>query len=194
MAPNVRLIIGLGNPGERYRNTWHNLGARTVELLARQAGATLNLTRGQLMGAEASVAGERVMLMIPATFMNLSGGPVGNWIRYNKIALEDLLVVYDDHDLPLGKLRLRDEGSSGGHRGMEDIVRSLGTDAFPRLKIGIRTDREHANLADQVLTPIPKSLEGTVERVLVGAAEAVGAVVKEGILATANKYNGLDFG
>jgi len=189
----VRIVVGLGNPGERYRNTWHNLGARTVEELARRTGVVLRPGKGEYLGAEARIEGNPVMLMTPTSFMNRSGGPVSLWMRYQKVQLSELLVVYDDHDIPLGKLRLRAEGSAGGHRGIEDIIQLMGEDRFSRIKIGIQTEREAANLADQVLAPIPKIYSEVVERVVIAAADAIEATVREGITTTANRYNGVDY-
>jgi peptidyl-tRNA hydrolase, PTH1 family len=189
----VRLIVGLGNPGERYRDTWHNLGARTVELLAQRAGTALRPGRGESLMAEASVGGLPVMLMVPTSYMNRSGGPVALWLNYYKAPPEELLVIYDDHDIALGRLRLRATGTSGGHRGMEDIIQLLGSTDFPRIRIGIRTEREHPVLADQVLAPIPRVYADTVDNIISAAANAAESVVLEGITEAANRYNGMDF-
>jgi len=127
--------------------------------------------------------------MTPISFMNRSGGPVSLWLRYHKIPFENLLVIYDDHDLPRGRLRIREDGSAGGHRGIEDIIRLSGGERFLRLKIGIRGDREASNLADQVLSPIPKSLVDQVERIVSTAADAAEGITSGNLIATMNKYN-----
>ena len=185
----LRLVVGLGNPGERYRNTWHNVGAMVVTELARRCNAILKPGRGEFLGAETRIAGLPVMLMAPTPFMNRSGGPVGTWLRYYKVAPADALVVYDDHDLPLGRIRLREDGSAGGHRGIEDIIRIVGSDKIPRLKVGIETELEAAQLADQVLSQISKRYVVEVERIIQVAADAVEMMAREGLLAAMNRYN-----
>lgn len=190
----IRLIVGLGNPGEKYRDTWHNLGWRTVEKIAAKAGVGLKISKGQCLSVDFKRGGEKVTLMVPTTYMNLSGGPVGAWMRFFKASPDELLVIYDDHDIPFGRIRVRSEGSAGGHRGAEDIIRTLGTEAFHRLRIGIRTDREHENLADQVLTPIPKRLAEPVARVIDATTEAALHIVDNGAVSAGNKYNGLELG
>jgi len=190
---NIRLVVGLGNPGERYRNTWHNLGAMVVSELAKRTLVSLKPGKGEYIGAEASIGCRSVMLMTPTSYMNRSGGPVVAWMRYYKATSEEVLVIHDDHDLPLGRLRIRSEGSPGGHRGMEDIIRMVGVDKIPRLKIGIRTDREAVSLADQVLAPIPKADAAAVERIIVAASDAAIAIIQNGLAATMNFYNGAEF-
>jgi len=186
------LMVGLGNPGIRYRNTWHNLGAMTIAEVARRWNLSLRPGKGEYFSAERTWGEERVMLMIPTSFMNRSGAPVAAVMRYFHIPPEQVVVIYDDHDLPLGKIRIRQEGSSGGHRGMEDIIRMTGTSSISRLKIGIQTGREQPDLADQVLSPIPKSLTASVERIVNVAADGVEIILGDGILAAMERVNGLN--
>ena len=187
----MRLIVGLGNPGRRYRDTWHNLGARTVEELTRRRGVAFRPGRGEFFIAEHSTQSGAVSLMIPTSYMNRSGGPVAGWMNYYRIDPIDLLVIFDDHDLPLGRIRLRPSGSSGGHRGMEDIIRLLGTDQFSRLRIGIQAEGEHPELTDQVLSKIPPSHRETVDKVIAAAADAVETLLEKGLQAAMNIYNSM---
>lgn len=188
----MRLIVGLGNPGRRYRNTWHNLGARSVETLASRWGVIFKPGKGDFLVTEANLSRKRTNLMIPTSFMNRSGGPVAEWVRYYKLTPDELMVIYDDHDLPLGKIRIRERGSSGGHHGMDDIIRRLGFDDFPRLRIGIRTEHEAEDLTRQVLTRIPKTFIETVSEIITIAADAVELILKESISAAMMKYNKMD--
>lgn len=192
MSAHIRLVVGLGNPGERYRNTWHNLGARAVEVIARRAGLALRPGKGEFLCADLPPSAGSVTLLTPISYMNRSGGPVAAWLRYHKVEPGLMLVVYDDHDLPLGRIRLREEGSAGGHRGMEDIIRMLGADLFPRLRIGIETSSEHSDLADQVLAPITKKHQEIVERVIFAAADAVELAALEGVAVAMSRYNGVE--
>ncbi len=131
------LVVGLGNPGPRYAGNRHNIGFRAVEALAEEPTLSFSRTEHRALTAHGAVAGQRVILAKPQTWMNESGQAVAPLANYYKIPFEDLLVVYDDLDLPLGTLRFRQEGSSGGHRGVESIIQKLGTREFPRLRLGI---------------------------------------------------------
>ncbi len=187
----MRLIVGLGNPGRRYRDTWHNLGARTVEELARRRGVALKPGRGQFFMAEYAGSGGEVNLMIPTSYMNRSGGPVVEWMNYHRLEPADIMVIFDDHDLPLGRIRLRPSGSSGGHRGMDDIIWLLESDQFPRLRVGIKVDSEHPELTDQVLSKIPRLQRGIVDEVVATAADAVETTLEEGIDMAQARFNGI---
>jgi len=130
-------------------------------------------------------------MMLPTTYMNLSGEPVARWLRYHKVEPSQALILLDDHDLPVGRLRIRESGSAGGHRGLESIIRCIGTDAVPRLRVGIRGDEPPAELANYVLDQIPKSKQGLVELIVERAADAVSACITSGVLTAMNEYNGL---
>jgi PTH1 family peptidyl-tRNA hydrolase len=191
-SSELRLVVGLGNPGQRYRNTWHNLGARTVEELARRANVTFKPGKGEFFFAEIRQSNTLTTLLIPTSYMNRSGQPVSVWLRYHKVDLSQMLVVYDDHDLALGRIRIRPDGSSGGHHGMDDILRLCGSDKFPRLRIGIRIDREQIELADQVLKPIPSGLSQFVERIVNTSADAVQTITSDGLSSAMTFYNKLE--
>lgn len=131
------LLVGLGNPGEKYANTRHNMGFLTVDLLAQKQGVKLNKVKFKSAYNILRFGGARVLAMKPQTFMNLSGEAVGEAARFYKIPPERVLVIYDDVSLPVGKLRVRPSGSAGGHNGIKSVIAHLGTDQFPRVKIGI---------------------------------------------------------
>lgn len=185
------LITGLGNPGNQYAGTWHNLGAQVVQELADRWHVTLLPGKGKFLYATKEFPEKKVVLMIPTAFMNRSGAPVSSWVHYYKVPLENLLVIFDDHDLPLGKIRLRKNGSSGGHRGLEDIILRLNSDSVPRLRIGIQTDKEHDDLAHQVLSKIPSSVADEVNQMIRICADAVEKILNSGFPDAMNYFNGL---
>jgi len=164
----------------------------TLELLASRWGKAFRAGKGDFLFAEAQRRGSEITLMIPTSYMNRSGGPIVNWINYFRIDPEEVLIIYDDHDLPLGRIRLRERGSSGGHRGMEDIIRLAGTEDIPRVRIGIRTNVERDELSHQVLSKIPKSQFDYLTRIFEAAADAVEMTLTDGIVAAMNHYNNLE--
>ena len=186
----MKLVVGLGNPGRRYEGTRHNVGFVVVGQLARAHALGTVKSRFQGETVDAEIAGEKVLLLTPSTFMNQSGASVLAARDFYKIALEDTLVVCDDLNLPLARLRLRAEGSAGGQKGLEDIIRRLGSDAFPRLRIGIGAPPDGWNWPDFVLSKFKKEELPDMELALARAIEAVGAWVREGIEASMNRYNG----
>jgi PTH1 family peptidyl-tRNA hydrolase len=185
----TNLVVGLGNPGTKYHGTRHNIGFELVDRLA-QAGPRRSFSRkfdGQF--SEIEIDFRRVMLLKPETFMNLSGRSVGQAVRFFKLALTDLLVVCDDLSLPLGKLRLRPGGSDGGQKGLRDIAAHLGTDQFPRLRIGIG-DRDQIDAVDYVLTRFRSAERPLIDDALILASQAVAVWVTQGIEAAMNRFNG----
>ncbi|MGC9398922.1 MAG: aminoacyl-tRNA hydrolase [Anaerolineae bacterium] len=145
------LIAGLGNPGSRFTHNRHNIGFRTVDALAKDHHLTFSRTEHHTSTAHGMISGERVILAKPQTFMNASGKAIGALTRYYKIPPQHLLVIYDDLDLPLGTVRFRQEGSSGGHRGVQSIINHLSTSRFPRLRLGIGRPPGRMDPADYVL-------------------------------------------
>lgn len=192
MSDNIHLIVGLGNPGQRYENTWHNIGVRAVNEIADRYGVQLRPGKGEFYSAEISQKGKKYVLLFPTGFMNRSGTVVAGWIQYYKIPLKNVLVIFDDHDLPFGRIRLRSAGTSGGHRGMDDIILRTGSDKIHRLKIGIRLNHEIPDLAKQVLSKIPNSINRDVEKVIKIAAKAVDEILNVGFIPAMNYYNGLE--
>lgn len=185
------LLVGLGNPGERYAWTRHNLGFMLIDRLAREAGRDVRREECRALVGRAELEGRRVELVKPQTYMNLSGGAVACLLR-KRPELDpkrDLFVISDDIALPFGALRLRERGSSGGQKGLKDIIESLGTDEFPRLRIGIRPEHPVSDTARFVLEDFPKAQRGEVEKVLERAADALRAVIRDGIVKAMSQYN-----
>lgn len=177
----MKLIVGLGNPGRKYEQTRHNVGfivAEKVAVLTR-AGAAKIKFEGEL--AESSIGGEKVVILCPHTFMNASGQSVRRAVDFYKLDLKDLLVVCDDLNLASGRLRIRSSGSAGGQNGIKDIIRHLGTESFPRLRVGIGRPPEGWTVTDYVLGKFSKSENETFEAATTQAAHAAILFVTDGI-------------
>lgn len=185
----MKLIAGLGNPGSSYENTRHNVGFELLEVLARRAGAPSRRARFQGEIAQATVRGETVLLLWPLTWMNLSGASVLAARDFYKVAAEDILVVCDDFQLPIDTLRLRASGSSGGQKGLADILARLGTTAIPRLRIGVGPLPPGWKSADFVLGRFTKTERPAIDVLLEKAADAAEEWVGAGIAAAMNRYN-----
>ena len=185
----MKIVIGLGNPGRKYVGTRHNIGFAVMEALARRHAAGPAKSNFQAEIAEASIAGEKVLLVCPQTFMNLSGTSALQARDFYKLGDAELLVVCDDFALPLGRLRVRPQGSAGGQKGLADIIRRLGTENVPRLRIGVGPLPAGWNGADFVLGKFTKNEMPEIELATVRAADAVELWVSEGIAAAMNKYN-----
>jgi PTH1 family peptidyl-tRNA hydrolase len=185
----VKLIAGLGNPGPTYRGTRHNVGFDVIDSLAARASIGF-----ESAPADALMARWRVndtLLVKPLTFMNLSGPAIGDVMRYFKVDLVDLLVVVDEAQLPLGKLRARARGSAGGHNGLKSIIGQLG-DQFARLRLGVGRGDDRRDLADHVLSRFEREEAKEVERMIARAADASETFVTGGIAAVMNQFNGGD--
>jgi PTH1 family peptidyl-tRNA hydrolase len=186
----VKLIVGLGNPGIEYQFTPHNLGFLTIDRLADQAGVEVRNRQCRALTARAVIGSEPVVLAKPETFMNLSGLSVRELVAEHQIAPEkDLIVIYDELDLPLGTIRIRQRGSSAGHNGMESVIGALGTQEFLRIRLGISPERKIADGVKYVLTPFRKGQLKKVDEILETAAEAVNVIVKEGPAKAMNRFN-----
>jgi peptidyl-tRNA hydrolase, PTH1 family len=188
------LIVGLGNPGERYEWTRHNLGFMLVDLLARQSNALVKRAECRALVGRAEIEGRRVELVKPQTYMNLSGESVACLAKKREgfKASGDLLVVSDDIALPFGTIRLRARGSSGGQKGLKNIISVLGTDEFPRLRVGIKPEHPVGDTASYVLERFPRAQHAEVEEVLGRCAEALRAVIRDGIEKAMSQFNGSD--
>jgi PTH1 family peptidyl-tRNA hydrolase len=184
----VKIVVGLGNPGREYSATRHNVGFLAVDELAGRWGVTSWKERFAAVVAEHRGA-ETVLLVKPQTYMNLSGQSVAAFVRFYKLAVDDLVVVYDDVDLPAGKLRLRPGGGAGGHRGIESLFDHLGSDAFARVRIGVGRPPEHMETADYVLGRFAPAEQPLMAEAVKRAADAVEAVLKDGLAKAANEYN-----
>lgn len=187
----MKLIVGLGNPGRRYERTPHNVGFDVVETLARRHGGSWRLAaRFEAELAEISLAGARVVLMKPLTYMNASGRAVQAYVGKNGGSPSEILVVCDDVNLPMGQLRLRPSGSHGGHKGLLSIIQALGTLDFPRLRIGVRPVVVPSDgWVDYVLTPFPSEVRSEIEGAIEEAADTVEYVMDRGLLAAMNRFN-----
>lgn len=184
------LIVGLGNPGKQYEHTRHNVGFDIVEALARRQGVRIDRSKENALVGECFIAGKRVMICEPQTYMNLSGQAVAGLVNYFKIPVENVLVCYDDTDIPQGNIRIRKNGSAGTHNGMRSIVQCLGRDDFPRLRVGIGTRREGYDLADWVLGHyITEEEKATADAAFKLAAEAIEDYIANGVESAMCKYN-----
>ena len=192
VGPLLKLIVGLGNPGPRYARTRHNVGFRVLDALAERAGASPAGHRFAGRFREGALAGEPVGLLAPETFMNRSGEAVAQAIAALPVAdpARELLVVFDDADLPLGRLRLRARGSSGGHNGLADVLDRLGSEQLPRLRFGIGRPSEPKGTVDFVLEPFSPAEEELLALAVPRAVDAVACFVREGVAAAMNRFNG----
>lgn len=182
--------MGLGNPGERYRRTRHNVGFLVVDELASRAGATRGREEADAWVAPARIAGEDVLLAKPLTFMNRSGSSVERLLGPYEAQPSDVLVVVDDVALELGHLRVRERGSHGGHNGLRSLIESLGTEEYPRIRVGIRKGEPPADLAGFVLSDFQQEDVLVVQETIGWAADAVECVIAEGVPAAMNRFNG----
>ena len=186
----MKLIVGLGNPGIEYQFTPHNLGFLTIDRIANGLGIEVRNRQCRALTARAAIAGEPVLLAKPETYMNLSGLSVRELVVEHQVDVgRDLIVIYDELDLPLGTIRIRQRGSSAGHNGMESILGALNTDEFLRIRLGIAPDRKVVDGVKYVLTPFRKAQFQLVEEVLDTAAQAVEMILKEGPAAAMNRFN-----
>lgn len=174
------LIVGLGNPGEEYRQTPHNLGFLTVERLSEDAGVRVTRPEEDALVGSGQIGGKQALLAKPLSFVNRSGGPVKRLLRRYRLAPQRLLVVYDELDLAWGRLRLKQKGSAAGHNGMQSIIDALGTSEFPRLRIGIHPGHPVSNGARYVLRPFTRDEIEEVEEIVGRAAEVVRHALAEG--------------
>lgn len=187
------MIVGLGNPGARYRDTPHNLGFRVVDLLADRHGGRWRASRRFRADlATAELAGHEIPLMKPTTYMNLSGEAVGPFVRHHAIEPCRMLVICDDIDLPIGQIRIRRRGSGGSHKGLISIIAALGSEDFPRLRIGIDPGEPIGDLTDYVLTPLWGNAREAITRVCTVAADAVELAVEAGLEQAMSRFNRRD--
>lgn len=185
----MKLVVGLGNPGRKYEDTRHNVGFDVAIKLAERFGQTTARSKFRGEVVEGAVGSEKLLLLCPHTYMNRSGSSVLESRDFYKLELSDLLVVCDDLSLPLGKLRIRTKGSSGGQNGLRDIIQRLGSEEFPRLRIGIDTPPPGWDAADFVLSKFTKDDRAEMEVAIARAADAVECWVRDGIERCMNQYN-----
>ena len=183
------LIIGLGNPTREYAGTRHNIGFSVIQRLADELNIDLNVKQHKAICGKGYIGGEKVLLMEPQTYMNLSGEAVRAAVDFYKLSNEDLIVIYDDISLDVGGLRIRKKGSAGGHNGIKNIIAHLGTDEFARIKVGVGNKPQGWDLADYVLGRFPEAELETVRESVKCAAEACQCMINEGIDVAMNQYN-----
>ncbi|HMC30809.1 MAG TPA: aminoacyl-tRNA hydrolase [Candidatus Angelobacter sp.] len=186
----MKLIIGLGNPGIEYQFTPHNIGFLAVDRIAEQCGVMIDNRHCKALTARSRIGNEEVLLAKPETYMNLSGMSVLELVRKYEVEPErDVLVIYDELDLPLGMIRVRARGSSAGHNGMQSIINALQTEEIARIRIGVAPDDPRKGGAKYILSPFRKSQLVAVDEALDLAAQAVNVMANEGIAVAMNKFN-----
>ena len=182
------VIAGLGNPGKQYENTKHNIGFMAIDYLADKHGIDINKIKFKGLYGEGKIAGEKVILLKPQTYMNLSGESIREIMNFYKLPPENLFVIYDDVDLEMGKIRIRKKGSAGSHNGMKSIIYQLANHDFPRFRVGIDGERK-GDLARYVLGGFSKDNVELIEKAIVNVAEAIEYALKFDIDSAMNIYN-----
>ena len=183
------LIVGLGNPGQKYEHTRHNMGFLTVDLLAEKLGVKLNKVKFKAAYNIVKFAGCKCLVMKPQTYMNLSGEAVREAAQFYKIPAERVLVIYDDVSLPVGKLRVRPSGSAGGHNGIKNIIAHLGTQEFPRVKIGVAAPGEEGDMVDWVIGVPSQAERKILAESFEKAVEAAECIITDGCQKAMNRFN-----
>lgn len=183
------IIAGLGNPGKQYENTRHNAGFMALDALADQLGVSVEERKYKALCGRGMIGGEKVLLVKPQTFMNLSGESIRAAADFYKVAPEHIMVIYDDISLNPGQLRIRKKGSAGGHNGIKSIIACLGTQEFPRIKVGVGAKPDRMDLADYVLGHFSQIEERIMEDAAKEAGQAAQAVILDGMEAAMNRYN-----
>lgn len=182
------VIVGLGNPGKKYEKTKHNVGFETVDCLGKIFDIKINKIKHRALIGEGKIGDERVILLKPQTFMNLSGEAVREALQYYKIEATSIIVVYDDVDTEIGRIRIKKKGSAGSHNGMKSIISQIQEAEFPRVRIGIGSNR-NSDLADYVLSGFNKENRAIIDMTIERAAKAVSAMILDGIDSAMNEYN-----
>jgi PTH1 family peptidyl-tRNA hydrolase len=184
------IVVGLGNPGEEYAATRHNVGQMVVEELARRCGVTLKSHRKtHTRAATGQLAGQPVMLAVPMSYMNLSGGPVASLAKYQSVAPEELIVVHDELDIPFGSVRLKRGGGSAGHNGLKDITKALGMPDYVRVRVGIGRPPGRMDAATYVLRPFSPAERKELEMLIVDAGDAVESLLQLGLEAAQQRWH-----
>lgn len=182
------LIVGLGNIGREYEKTRHNVGFDVIDKISNKYNILVNRIKFKGTLGEGIIQGEKVLLLKPSTYMNLSGESVIEAINFYKIPLDNIIIIYDDISLDVGRLRIRASGSAGGHNGIKSLISSVNSQDFPRIKVGIGQPKE--NLISYVLGKFQKEERDVLEGALEAAGEAVEEIIKSGVTEAMNKYNG----
>lgn len=188
--PVMKLVVGLGNPTKQYEGTRHNVGFAVIEQLAEQYGIPLDVLKHKGMYGKGRIAGQTVILLKPMTYMNLSGESVRAVADYYKIAPEDVIVIYDDINLDVGRLRIREKGSAGGHNGIKNIIAHLGTEGFPRIRVGVGMKPSKMDLADYVLSRFSQDEQAMMNQGYERAMKALELLVVDETKQAMNDFNG----
>lgn len=183
------LIIGLGNPEEEYDKTRHNMGFKTINVLAQKYNIEINKDKFHGLTENAIIEGQKVVLVKPQTYMNLSGICVKEFADFYKVEKENILIIYDDMDVEPGKIKIRKKGSAGGHNGVKSIIQSLGTDEFPRIRIGIGRPQYSGDEINYVIGAIPEEEIPKLDEGIEKAKDAIIEILKNGIESAMNKFN-----
>ncbi|WP_102399455.1 aminoacyl-tRNA hydrolase [Haloimpatiens massiliensis] len=184
------LIIGLGNPGKEYEKTRHNLGFDVIDCIGRKYNIQLNRRKFKSIYGEGLIGNEKVILMKPQTYMNLSGESLIEAVNFYKVNNENIIVIYDDISLEVGRIRLRPQGSAGGHNGIKSIIANLNSDKFNRIKVGAGSPE--GGLVSHVLGKFSKEQRDKIEKVLVVAADATEGIISKGMSEAMNQFNGIN--
>ena len=183
------LLVCLGNPGREYANTRHNIGFLAADALEKRTGVKFNKLKYRALTGEVTLGGQRVLVVKPQTYMNLSGEAVKLAGGFYKIPPDHILVLYDDVSLPLGKLRIRASGSAGGHNGIKNIIAHLGTDAFPRIKVGVGAPAQPDGMVDWVIGNFTASERKVVDAAIDRALDAAACIIEYGVSEAQNRFN-----
>jgi len=183
------LVAGLGNPGEQYAATPHNMGFLVVDMLAARHGIRVTRKECQALVGQGTIGGKSVLLAKPQTFMNLSGVAIRPLVERNHIALSDLIVVYDELDLPWGTLRIKPKGSGAGHNGAKDVIEKLGTQEFPRIRLGVHPSHRLTSGAGYLLSRFSRQQSETLDELVGRAADAAESIIAEGVEKSMTRFN-----
>lgn len=184
------IIVGLGNPGNKYSFTKHNIGFITAEYFAEQHNINISKTKYKALYGEGTIGGEKVIIAKPQTYMNLSGESVIELLNWYKVPISNLIVIYDDIDIDIGKLRIRPKGSAGTHNGMRSIIYHTRSEDFPRIRIGIGKPPSYMDLADYVISRFTDEEVSPMREAVMKASKAIEQIIKSGVDSAMNKFNG----
>lgn len=183
------IIVGLGNPTDKYQATRHNIGWDAITRLSDDYRIALDIKKHKAICGKGFIEGEKVILAQPVTYMNLSGESVRELMDFYKVTPEEVIIIYDDISLEVGQLRIRKKGSAGGHNGIKSIIQHLGTDEFPRIKVGVGDKPKDWDLADYVLSRFLKEEQPAIREALMDTSQACKMIIESGIDAAMNRYN-----
>lgn len=185
----VWLVAGLGNPGRQYENSWHNTGYQVLDILARRHHIEINRRRCKGLVGQGTISDQKCLLLKPLTYMNLSGESIRAALAFYKIAPASCLVIYDDVDIPVGSIRIKETGSAGTHNGMRSVVGALGHGDFPRIRVGIGPQPDQWDIVDYVLSSIPEASLESYRQSLEKAADAAEVILGDSLARAMNQFN-----